>query len=309
VAGRGAAPAAEAEPGEMGEAADLEAEAAPASTAPRPNQFGSVWDSQIGMAGRPDRLAPLPADEDDFAEPEIPEYLLAERRRSGTGGRGRGQTGGRGSRSAYASAVERERFGRTASRYPEPARQPMPQRRRDERPARPVQPVVRRGEVRQVVRDSAEPWSEVPPELEELLRAQLSTKLTRSGGELSGAPVSETVAAAEPAPNARAAAGARRGGRRKAEAAPEATAPEAAEPTLPADVEASGDNKPKPAPRTRRKPAVSAEADGASSSEVGSSAPAEAAVEAEKAAPRRRAPARRKAATQPAETSGQSSAE
>jgi len=180
----------------------------------RPNQFGSVWDSQIGMAGRPprtERTAPASSDEDDFAEPEIPEYLLAERRRGGNaarGGRsgGGGGGGGRGVRSAYASAVDRERFGRSsptsssssASRYSEPARQsqPQPQRRRDERPARQSGPMPQRGGglPRGGGRDSSEPWSEVPPELEELLRAQLSSKLSRPS-----APRSEALLGASPA--------------------------------------------------------------------------------------------------------------
>ena len=150
------------------------------------------------MAGRPERLAPIsPSDEDDFAEPEIPEYLLAERRRGGRGqGQGRG-AGGRGVRSAYASAVDRERYGRSSTRYPEPARQAQPQRRRDERPQRQPQPQQHRGgggAPRSSGRDLAEPWSEVPPELEELLRAQLSTKLSRQAEPPSATP-SETAAA------------------------------------------------------------------------------------------------------------------
>jgi uncharacterized LabA/DUF88 family protein len=171
------------------------------------NQFGSVWDSQIGMAGRPERLSPVgPADEDDYAEPEIPEYLLAERRRSG-----RGRQGGRGARSAYASAVERERFGRSFGRSSEPVRQPQPQRRREERPQRQPQPQQRRGGQRPG-RESDEPWSEVPPELEELLRAQLSAKLSKQ------ATAAETDGAAPPAEaTAEAAPKARRGTRRKAE--------------------------------------------------------------------------------------------
>ncbi len=145
--------------------------------ASHPNPFGSVWDSQIGMAGQPTELAPLPADEEDFAEPEIPEYLLAERRR-GRGGRG-GNRGG-GVRSAYAAAIGRERFGRT--RYPEPARQPQPQRRQQPqqqpRPQRQPQP-PRQAQPQRGGGRSAEPWSEVPPELEELLRQQLAAKATQ----------------------------------------------------------------------------------------------------------------------------------
>jgi uncharacterized LabA/DUF88 family protein len=275
-----------------GEPADVDAEA-PAA-APRPNQFGSVWDSQIGMAGRPERPAPLPApaDEDDFAEPEIPEYLLAERRRNARsqgGGRGPGRGGARG---AYASAVERERFGRSStssSRYPEPARQPQPQqqRRRDERPVRAQQVVVRRGELRPVGRDSAEPWSEVPPELEEILRAQLSTKISRSGEAPEAVQAAPAAEAAKPV--------ARRGGRRKPEAAEPVSAKGAA-PTA----EAPAVEKPKPATRSRRKPAAA---------EAGAvpAAKAEATAEAATDKPKRRAPGRRKATAEAA--SGEPAAE
>ncbi len=181
----------------------------------RPNQFGSVWDSQIGMAGRPprtERAAPASSDEDDFAEPEIPEYLLAERRHGGNAARGgRSGGGGRGVRSAYASAVDRERFGRSSptsspsssgSRYSEPPRQsqPQPPRRRDERPQRQSGPMPQRGGglPRGGSRDSSEPWSEVPPELEELLRAQLSSKLSRPSAARSEAPMVVSPASAVP---------------------------------------------------------------------------------------------------------------
>jgi uncharacterized LabA/DUF88 family protein len=291
---------------EAGEVVEDEAEVAASSAPARPNQFGSVWDSQIGMAGRPEGLTPLTADEDDFAEPEIPEYLLAEKRRAGRG-QGRGQGGGRGVRSAYASAVDRERYGRSSSRFPEPARQPQAQqpRRRDERPPRQSQPQQqqqqRRGGAvpRGPGRDSAEPWTEVPPELEEILRAQLSTKLSRQGATPSEASAGQPAAAAEAATEAVAEAAGpntagRRGGRRKVEA-------EA--PAGPAEgTEASGE-KPKPATRSRRKPAAPAEG-GKNAS--GLSEGGDSAAPVESAAPKRRAPARRKAAagSEPAETSG-----
>ena len=296
-----------------------EVEPAPSSApAARPNQFGSVWDSQIGMAGRPSQLAPITPDEDDFAEPEIPEYLLAERRRSSGGaGRGRNQGGRGGARSAYASAVDRERYGRSSSRYPEPVRQAQPQAqpprqpRRDDRPARPVQaPQQHRGLPRGGGRDSNEPWSEVPPELEELLRAQLATKLSRPASEPSApeqsgggrteisAPAPELSAEAE----APAKPAVRRGGRRKVEATPEqgqvaeapvGPAPEAA--PMEAAVAA-----PK-ATRSRRKPAAAAEATAeAPSQNAEPAASADAGDQAAPAAPKRRAPARRKpAATEP----------
>lgn len=158
--------------------------AAPRS--PGASPFGSVWDSQIGTpapsgAGR----API-VDDEDFDEPEIPEYLIAEQRR-GTGrpaaGGGTGRGGPRGGRAAYQSAIERERYGgggggrsggsRTGgvNRYPDVSARTSPARdqaqrdagggygRRDQAPAGP--------------RSSGE-WSELPPELEEQLRAQLA---------------------------------------------------------------------------------------------------------------------------------------
>jgi uncharacterized LabA/DUF88 family protein len=274
--------------GEAGEAVEGEAiepdDEVAATPKARPGGFGSVWDSQIGMDSRPARLAPISPDEDDYAEPEIPEYLLAERRRSGAGGGrgGRGQGGGRGVRSAYASAVERERYGGrgTSSPYPQPSRQVQPPRRRDERPVRQPLPQQHRGggggAPRGGGRDSAEPWSEVPPELEELLRAQLSTKLSKpSGGEM--APTQEAASASAEAGAAEAKAKPAGRGRRK----PAAESGEASgEVAAPAEA--------KPAGRSRRKPA--AESGGASGAESG------VAEASEPAAPKKRAPARRKTA-------------
>jgi hypothetical protein len=286
----GLAPGEEAaEPLEAGEP-----ESPAVAPATRPNQFGSFWDSQIGMVGRPERLTPMtPADEDDFAEPEIPEYLLAERRRGGRG-QGQGQSqgrggggGGRGVRSAYASAVDRERYGRSAApRFTEPVRQAQPPRRRDERPQRAPQPQQHRGGAgapRSTGRDSAEPWSEVPPELEEILRAQLSTKLSRQN-EAPSAPTPEVSVAAAGASESGETpkAGARRGGRRKVEAAP-VQAAEAMPAIAEAHVEAA-EALAKPAARSRRKPAAAEVA--APAVEIGE-APAA-------AAPKRRAPARKK---------------
>jgi uncharacterized LabA/DUF88 family protein len=287
--GHGRAQVGEAGEGEVPEAEEGEAAATPAA---RPNQFGSVWDSQIGMDTRPARLAPVSQDEDDFAEPEIPEYLLAERRRNSASRGGRGQGGGgRGVRSAYASAVDRERYGSrgTSSRYPEPARQPQsqsqsqPPRRRDDRPVRQPQPQGRRGVVNpRPERNSSEPWSEVPPELEELLRAQLSTKLARPSGSEPAPSAAESTASSEaPAEKAKPATRSRR---KPAEASGD-VAPETSS-EAPAE-------KAKPAPRTRRKPAEAS----------GDAAPAAADGEAP-AAPKKRAPARKKT-TAAAEAAGE----
>ena len=165
----------------------------PVRRAPRATPFGSVWDSQLGPAPAPARgsVAPI-GDDEDFDEPEIPEYLIAEQRR----GAGRGGGGGaRGGRSAYQSAMERERYGRGGSsgggggggsgavrggsgggrginRYPDVSGRPRPTGpdhgdRSYSRPERDVAPSPR---------NAGEPWSDVPPELEALLRAQVAQK-------------------------------------------------------------------------------------------------------------------------------------
>jgi hypothetical protein len=130
-------------------------------------------------------------------------------------------------------------------------------------------------------RDSAEPWTEVPPELEEILRAQLSTKLSRQTAAPAEVSADQPVAAPEAAEPKTAA---RRGGRRKVE-------PEA--PTNPAEGTEATAEKPKPAPRSRRTPAASA---ASRKSAVGAGDSGEATAPTESAAPKRRAPARRKAA-------------
>ena len=156
--------------------------------------FGSVWDSQIGVptSGTPvvDSLSGDMSDEEDLEEPEVPEYLLAERRQRGA--RQGGRTGGRPARgrSAYQAALDRERFGNRG--VPQPSfggsstRSPGGNRDRG-RGGRPVgqgggrPPRAPRMDDRpryDEARSSSEPWSEVPPELEEMLRAELSRKAT-----------------------------------------------------------------------------------------------------------------------------------
>jgi uncharacterized LabA/DUF88 family protein len=171
---------------------------APAPRGPRTTPFGSVWDSQLGTpTSAPAGVGPI-ADDEDFDEPEIPEYLIAEQRRGrqGAGGRG-GQQGGRGGarggRSAYTSAIERERYGRGGgggiNRYPDVSgreRQGQGQGggsrnggngpRREGGYAR-QDASYSRGPSERPERSaprSGDPWSEVPPELEEMLRAQLA---------------------------------------------------------------------------------------------------------------------------------------
>ena len=147
--------------------------------------FGSVWDSQLGV---PSASMPTSVDigagagvgeEEDDEEPEVPEYLLAERRQRGQRqGRSRTPRG----RSAYQAALDRERYGRGA---PQPSfgGGRAPDRGRDRGRSRPQQggrpPRQQRSDERPQMleqRASSEPWSEVPPELEEMLRAELSRK-------------------------------------------------------------------------------------------------------------------------------------
>ena len=202
--GRGRRPEDEAvaSPGEPAVAAsddeDEEFEELPPAVAPV-HAFGSVWDSQMGVAS-----ASLPptvdlggganANDEDYDEPEVPEYLLAERRQRGqrpaAGGRGRPGGGGGRNRSAYQAALDRERYGRGA---PQPSfgggssGGNRPDRGRDRnrqgrspqgggggRPTDRPQRMPDRAPLEQ--RSSSEPWTEVPPELEELLRAELARK-------------------------------------------------------------------------------------------------------------------------------------
>ena len=150
---------------------------------PRPTPFGSIWDSQLGMPTAPAAgLGPLPGDDED--EPEIPEYLLSTRR---GGPQAQGGQGGRGVRPGYSAAMDRERFGRGGlNRYGEPNRPSMPQSqgrpqqpRRDDRPQ---QPVIRQERPQR----SDEPWSEVSPEIEQMLRAQMAARGPRPGDRPQG---------------------------------------------------------------------------------------------------------------------------
>ncbi len=71
---------------------------------PRATPFGSVWDSQLGTSAPAARLGPLAEDEEDFDEPEIPEYLIAEQRQGNRGRRWRwGKSGTRSRRTARGS--------------------------------------------------------------------------------------------------------------------------------------------------------------------------------------------------------------
>ncbi len=186
---------------------------------PQHSTFGSVWDSQLGVPPAPQAAATSgsgPEEEDYEDEPEVPEYLLAERRQERIQ-RGRGGRGGGGRAAAYRSALDRERYGRTGTsafgggggmRQPDPRRgrdvarpgarpggrdgasQPRPARApyRDPAPHREQapyrgEPAPYRGDQAPAspVSASAEPWSEVPPEVQELLRAELARRGGRPG--------------------------------------------------------------------------------------------------------------------------------
>ncbi|HEY8847556.1 MAG TPA: NYN domain-containing protein [Candidatus Limnocylindrales bacterium] len=166
--------------------------ASPAPRAPRATPFGSVWDSQLGVPSRqtPAAIGPV-TDDEDFEEPEIPEYLIAEQRRGRQqqGGRGApGPRGGaRGGRSAYTAAIERERYGRGGgggiNRYPDVSGRTgsadrQPERQPERQPARgggrSGAGFGRQERFDRPAPRSGDPWSEVPPELEEILRAQLA---------------------------------------------------------------------------------------------------------------------------------------
>ena len=188
---------------------DEEADIAPAPRGPRTTPFGSVWDSQLGTPAPSTAASRAPLDDEDFDEPEIPEYLIAERRGSGgRGGQGGGRGGARGGRGAYQSAMERERYGGRGgsggvggggggiNRYPD-----VSGRTRSSLPPREDRAPVRRDERPAPVRSSNEPWSDVPPELEALLRAQVASKPapSRPTGTASAASAADTTDVSEDA--------------------------------------------------------------------------------------------------------------
>jgi uncharacterized LabA/DUF88 family protein len=150
---------------------------------PRSTPFGSVWDSQLGTSVPPAaNLSPL-ADDEDFEEPEIPEYLIAEQRRGARGavrGQGGGRGGPRGGRAAYQSAMERERYGRGRSgginRYPDVSGRGADRGADRQRGGRGYEGQDQRPRESARPSGSAEPWSEVPPELEAMLRAQVGQR-------------------------------------------------------------------------------------------------------------------------------------
>ena len=221
------------------------------------SSFGSVWDSQIGIAASRGSGGPsLVDEEEDLEEPAVPEYLLAERRRAeprgGRGGRG-GSNRGRGG--AYAAALERERYG--GGRGSTPSRYGEPPPRREGAYGRPeAQPRDRdrggqsrdRGQFRQPQRPAPrpsgdEPWSEVPPEIEAMLRAQLGSRpapapaAVEPAGAAEGEPVvaeAATAATSRSGSTRRTTSRSRRTGTDADSSAAEASAEAAAEPAKPA---------------------------------------------------------------------------
>jgi len=321
----------EEEDDEVDERAVAAAAAPPAPRAPRANPFGSVWDSQLGTSATPTNLGPIAADDEDFDEPEIPEYLIAEQRRgaaarSGRGAGGQGGRGVRGGRSAYQSAMDRERFGGGRggaggiNRYPDVSARtaptgsggssggssgggrgpvaredrPLPRRDRDDRPRddRPRDAAPRS--------TSSEPWSEVPPELEAMLRAQVGSPAPRPASGTSAAQT-EVTSTADVADVAEAAAPKRRT-TRKAATAKDTTSEAPAEVVAEA-APAHAAEAPAPKRRTTRKAATETAAPAAPVADV------EAPVEAEaKAAPKKRTSTRKPAASKAAATEARTAA-
>jgi uncharacterized LabA/DUF88 family protein len=292
---------------------DLGPEEAPAPAKRPVHAFGSVWDSQIGMptastTGTPGR-APV-ADDEDFDEPPIPEYLIAERRQRdgarGGGGGGRGGAG-RGTRGAYAAALDRERFGggrgAGVNRFAEPAPRggrgddrPRDDRPRDDRPRGGRGPDRPRGD-RPIPRPPArsgsgdEPWSEVPPEIEAMLRAQLGGRgaaPARPGTPREAAPREATASAPLPEPSEPAAATAARTPRRRTS---RAGAPEAATGESPATLMEATPVEATPvaeaAPK-RRSTRTAAPKTRATTAKAPTEAPTEASGSVAEAAPKRR---------------------
>jgi uncharacterized LabA/DUF88 family protein len=241
-------------------------------TLPQHSGFGSVWDSQIGVTPRAASGGggDVEALED---EPEVPEYLLAERRQQGRrrspGARTRGGSGG------YRSAIDRERFGAGGSAGYGSRGGGRGQGGGPRWSAEPTQQPVRRVA-------SAEPWSEVPADVQELLRAEVSRR------QATGLAASAPPASVETeAPTASAAP---RGGRRRSAA----TSPEAAAAPATAGPQTAAE-KPRRA-TTRRKTATSDAPD------AGEGAPSVEAAAPEKP---RRATTRRKTATSDAPDAGE----
>ncbi len=197
---------------EAGEIVEEEIVDYSAPRAPQPSAFGSIWDSQLGVPSTPilagEQLDDVPDD-----EPEIPEYLLAERRQQRGAPPRVGGRGGRGRGGAYQVALDRERFGRSGAPSgggtgnfnsgPRPSRAAVPRGPRPDRGPRQDRPPRQYTEAPRRESDGS-PWSEVPPELEAQLRAELARRPAREAAPAparsQAAPALEPVAKAAAAP-------------------------------------------------------------------------------------------------------------
>ncbi len=228
------------------QAPEPDGDAPEAPRSPRAAAFGSIWDRQIGVPSGP--RAPSGEADEEFPEPEVPEYLLAERRARGGGGRDR--TPNR--REAYRTAIDRERYGRGGS-----GRRSEPHGGYRDAPRE-----APRGAPRDANRPprSAEGWSEVPPELEAMLRAQLAARESGAPAAAGSRPAADSsgpVTADKPARRTRSKASTAKSttDTPTAEAKP---ARRARSPKTATAAATTGDAK--PARRTRSKPAPSAAA-------------------------------------------------
>jgi hypothetical protein len=163
-------------------------------TLPQHSGFGSVWDSQIGVPSGGERqrvAADASFDEEVEDEPEVPEYLLSEKRQGGRRRGGRNRTGGRGG--GYRTALDRERFGSgSGSGYARSFG-----RGRGTGTGAPRASLHAMEPIEQT--PAGDPWSEVPPEVQELLMAEMAR---REGGGKPAAPARED-AEAKPASGSR----------------------------------------------------------------------------------------------------------
>jgi len=290
---RRGAQAEEGQPIEGEEEPELEPEREPEVVAAppgrRPTPFGSVWDTQIGTPSAPATLGPIDElSEEELQEPEIPEYILAERRQRGQRDQ-RGRAAGRGSRGAYQAAMERERYGRGGmtgtNRYPDTSG------RTDRAPTHGADRSQRGPAPRDEGRGrSAEPWSEVPPELEAMLRAQAAGRVDKPREERpAGAPKTAAEAERAAAPTAGAKGGGRGTRSRTRAAVPAESVPAAAEGEQVAAAPAA------PATRRSRKPPATA-------GDAGTATASSPADEAAKPAPKR--PSRGRSTSAAAATAG-----
>jgi uncharacterized LabA/DUF88 family protein len=232
-------------------------------TLPQHSAFGSVWDRQIGVpsdrpASAPGPRPAPPVDDDLLPEPDVPEYLLAERRQQDRRRDGRGGRGGRGG--GYRSAIDRERYGvgsrsgfsRGPGRGGKGGHQAPSSGRASAHAMAPIEQTP-----------GGDPWSEVPPEVQELLRAELARR--QAGAATRAAPAKEpgtpkTTEAAAEASREDVAAQAdevRTGGTTRRRTSRTATAPKAGASAAPkADASpAAATEEPKPK-RASRKPAA-----------------------------------------------------